>query len=157
MCYIILNCLSIKLINASLFTKEWMWTPWKHVPMSDPTLYSTLPCTGWLRHPYKWVKRGRDKDKGHRTKTRIINLHKTCWMAITWVADHKHFYPWSIRHTFSIPLCHLSVIYFIFGCARSSLLCRLFSSCSTWTSHCCGSSCCKAQSLGCAGSSSCSK
>ena len=81
-----------------------------------------------------------------------------------WVADHKHFYTWSIRHTFSIPLCHLSLIYFIFGCATSSLLCRLFSRCSEWgllsgcstrTSHCCGSSCRKAQSLGCVGVSSC--
>ena len=45
---------------------------------------------------------------------------------------------------------------FLFGCAGSTLLCRLFSSCggSVWASHCSDFSC-KAQALGRLGFSSC--
>ena len=52
---------------------------------------------------------------------------------------------------------------FLFGCAGSSLLCRLFSvvvsgatlRCSARTSHCGGFSCCRARALGLSGFSSC--
>ena len=59
------------------------------------------------------------------------------------------------------------IFLFIFGCAGSSLLCRLFlccckplaaaqllSSCSAWASHCGGFLCCRAWLLGCTGFSS---
>ena len=53
---------------------------------------------------------------------------------------------------------------FIFGCAESSWLCGLFSSCSKWRPLCCsgqaspcsGFSCCRAQALAQVGFSSCS-
>ena len=49
-----------------------------------------------------------------------------------------------------VCVCVNNFIYLlIFGCAGSLLLCRLFSSCSEWASHCGGSSCCRAQHLGC--------
>ena len=57
------------------------------------------------------------------------------------------------------------IILFIFGCAGSSLLCGLFSSCSKWgllssrslwASHCGGSSCCGEPALGHKGFRSCS-
>ena len=57
-----------------------------------------------------------------------------------------------------------TIILFISGCAGSSLLCELFSSCgewgllstcSAWASHCGGFSSCRARPLGCTGFSSC--
>ena len=48
-----------------------------------------------------------------RTKTRITNLHKTFWVAVTWAADHKHSRPWSTRHAHSIPLCNLFLKYIL--------------------------------------------
>ena len=56
------------------------------------------------------------------------------------------------------------VLFIYFGCAGSSLLCRLFSSCSEWrllcschvgVSHYSGVSCCGACALGCVGFNSC--
>ena len=44
---------------------------------------------------------------------------------------------------------------FIFGCARSLLLCGFFSSCRLRASHCSGLSCCGAQALLSSGFSSC--
>ena len=49
----------------------------------------------------------------------------------------------------------LSSTLFTLGCVGSSLLHRLFSSCSAWASHCSGFSCCRAQALGCIGFSCC--
>ena len=59
----------------------------------------------------------------------------------------------------------LFIYLFVFGCAGSSLLHRLFSSCGepgllpscgARASHCGGFSCCRAQALGTVGFSSCS-
>ena len=65
----------------------------------------------------------------------------------------------------SISLFLQNFYLFIFGCAGSSLLCGLFSSCSeqellsscsVWASHCGVFSCCRAWALGGVGFSSCS-
>ena len=56
------------------------------------------------------------------------------------------------------------LVYFVFGCAASLLLCRLFSGCGKWgllssccirAPHCSGIPCCRARSLRCTGCSSC--
>ena len=48
----------------------------------------------------------------------------------------------------------LILLFWLFGCAGSSLLCGLFSSCDAQASHCSGFSCCRVQALGLMGFSS---
>ena len=67
---------------------------------------------------------------------------------------HKSFSIWfSIIFKTDLYNCTTSFLSFFFGCARSSLLCRLSSSCGeqrllpscdAWVSHCSGFSCCRA-------------
>lgn len=61
----------------------------------------------------------------------------------------RHLLPHSFLKNNSTYLC------LIFGCAGSSLLRGLFSSCSTWAPHCGGFCCCRAQALGRSGFGSC--
>ena len=72
-------------------------------------------------------------------------------------ADHQRDSGWfCVLILQPFPMCTF-YFFLIFGCAGSSLLCGLFSSCSewgllsrscAWASHCGGFSCCGAQALG---------
>ena len=109
----------------------------------------------------------------HKSIVSWSKRHKSCLLwSLLWVTCLWGFHTYETSLFFFPLICLKSISLFlqnfhlfIFGCAASSLLCGLFSSCSeqellsscsVWASHCGVFSCCRAWALGGVGFSSCS-